>query len=280
LHIATYVYSASSNDIDSSGYIWTFASIEGYMYDIFTRSATGNWSANLIDIQYGKDLAIADDTQWGIGWDNRFQISKSPDATKLFYIWSDSDTNNISTDWLNRYPDILALGYDINTQKWTNSKVPKNFTRGTIYDGSNFFMNASDWTFNAGGVYGLHISTETLGSTANDPVDHYYLANSSFSDADFIGINEVSSNGIATVSQNYPNPANGNTTINVNLAKSSKLSLVVTNLVGQKVYEVTKGNVAAGNHTLNIDASKLSSGVYFYTVNADNSSITKKMIVE
>ena len=280
LHIASYIYSASSNSVDSTGYIWTFASIEGYMFDTYTTTATGGWNANYIDTQYGKDLAAADDAQWGLGWDNRFQISKSPDATKLFYIWSDSDTLNITTDYMNRYPDIIALGYDVNTGLWTNAGIATNFTKGGIYDGSNFFMNASDWTFKSGSTYTLHVSTETCGATGTDPVDHYYLTGITFTDADFpVGVSEVS-NGITTVSQNYPNPTNGTTTIDVNLAKSAKLGMVVTNLMGQKVYEVAANTVAAGTHTLSIDASNLSSGVYFYTVTADNSSITKKMIVE
>lgn len=281
LHIATYVKSASSNSVDSTGYSWTWTKIEGYMFDIYTTTAAGGWNANYIETQYGKDLATTDDTQWGLGWDNRFQIAKSNDATKLFFIWADSDTNNTSVDYMNRYPDVLALGYDVNSHLWTNGGVPKNFTKGTIYDGANFFMCASDWTMGATGVYNLGISTEQLGLTGTDPVDHYFLTNAGFTDSDFtgIGVNEIS-NGIATVSQNYPNPANGTTTINVNLAKSAKLSMVVTNLMGQKVYEVAANTVAAGTHTLTIDASVLSSGVYFYTVNADNSSITKKMIVE
>jgi hypothetical protein len=61
LHIVSYVYSASSNDVDSAGYIWTFTAIQGYMYDIFTTTPTGGWDANYIDTQYGKDLAVADD---------------------------------------------------------------------------------------------------------------------------------------------------------------------------------------------------------------------------
>jgi hypothetical protein len=139
-------------------------------------------------------------------------------------------------------------------------------------------MNAGDKTFTNGIDFTLHLSTMKCGATQTDPADHYYLTNAVF--ANFVGVDEVSNNGITSVSQNYPNPTNGNTTIEVNLTKSSKLSLVVTNLVGQKVYEVNEGTVAAGSHTITIDAGKLNSGVYFYTVNADNISITKKMVIQ
>ncbi|MCD4725943.1 MAG: T9SS type A sorting domain-containing protein, partial [Bacteroidales bacterium] len=41
-----------------------------------------------------------------------------------------------------------------------------------------------------------------------------------------------------------------------------------------------KGQVPAQNHTFTIDASKLQSGIYFYTVTAGTSQVTRKMIVE
>ena len=84
----------------------------------------------------------------------------------------------------------------------------------------------------------------------------------------------------AQVSQNFPNPFNGSTSIQVQLETPSELSLVITNLTGQKVIELNKGYVPAQTHTFTIDATNLQSGVYFYTVTAGSSQVTKKMIVE
>ena len=84
----------------------------------------------------------------------------------------------------------------------------------------------------------------------------------------------------AQVSQNFPNPFNGSTKVQVQLETPSELSLVITNLTGQKVIELNKGYVPAQTHTFTIDATTLQSGVYFYTVTAGSSQVTKKMIVE
>jgi hypothetical protein len=43
---------------------------------------------------------------------------------------------------------------------------------------------------------------------------------------------------------------------------------------------VTAGKMTAGQHKMVIDASELTSGIYFYTVKAGEGRITKKMIVE
>jgi hypothetical protein len=50
--------------------------------------------------------------------------------------------------------------------------------------------------------------------------------------------------------------------------------------MGQQVMEINKGLGNTGNNYINIDASNLPAGVYFYTVKVDNGSVTKKMIVE
>jgi len=82
------------------------------------------------------------------------------------------------------------------------------------------------------------------------------------------------------VSQNFPNPFSTVSTVNVRLEEAVNLSLVVSTVSGQKVIEMNKGRVAARNHTFTIDASKLQSGIYFYTVTAGTSQVTRKMIVE
>ncbi|MCK4676754.1 MAG: T9SS type A sorting domain-containing protein, partial [Bacteroidales bacterium] len=53
----------------------------------------------------------------------------------------------------------------------------------------------------------------------------------------------------------------------------------VFNLMGQKVYVYNAGIVGSGVHQLTIDGSNLQSGVFFYTVKADENSVTRKMIV-
>jgi hypothetical protein len=83
----------------------------------------------------------------------------------------------------------------------------------------------------------------------------------------------------ASVSQNYPNPFNGTTTITVNLESNASLSMVVTNMLGQEVQSFERGSVPSGTYFFEVNGENLTEGVYFYTVKADNSSVTKKMVV-
>ncbi len=94
------------------------------------------------------------------------------------------------------------------------------------------------------------------------------------------GMSEKEVEDISYVSQNFPNPFNGQSNVNVRLERPANLSLVVTNMTGQKVIEINKGHVPAQNHVFTIDATNLQSGVYFYTVTAGESQVTRKMIVE
>jgi hypothetical protein len=83
-----------------------------------------------------------------------------------------------------------------------------------------------------------------------------------------------------SVSQNYPNPFSTSTTITVDLKTRTDLSLSVSNLLGQKIYESRKGTVNAGSYHFSIDGSSLIPGVYTYTVKAGDTQVTNKMIVE
>lgn len=58
------------------------------------------------------------------------------------------------------------------------------------------------------------------------------------------------------------------------------LSLDVINITGQKIFETNTIKVKPVKNTITIDANKLSPGIYFYTVKAGETAITKKMVVE
>ncbi|MCF8367613.1 MAG: T9SS type A sorting domain-containing protein [Bacteroidales bacterium] len=97
---------------------------------------------------------------------------------------------------------------------------------------------------------------------------------------DITGVNE-NKQGLTfgDVSQNYPNPFKEMTSINVNLRKTSTIKISIVNLVGQEVYTLSE-EAGPGLNSYSIQANNLPSGVYFYTVKASDSAVTKKMIIE
>ena len=93
------------------------------------------------------------------------------------------------------------------------------------------------------------------------------------------GITESVLPTVSTLYQNYPNPFNPVTQIKFDLAKSAKVRLSVYNVNGQVVAELASGVMNAGNHAVDFDGSKLNSGVYYYTLEADGIALTKKMVL-
>lgn len=94
------------------------------------------------------------------------------------------------------------------------------------------------------------------------------------------GINDKHTIATFSVGQNFPNPVNGLTSVNVYLQNTGDLALKVTNITGQTLMTMAKTSAHSGVNTFVIDGSQLSSGVYFYTVRMGDQSITKKMIVQ
>jgi subtilisin family serine protease len=79
--------------------------------------------------------------------------------------------------------------------------------------------------------------------------------------------------------QNYPNPFNPTTIISFDLPKSGAVSLNVYNALGELVQTLVGGQLSAGKHGVSFDGSRLSSGVYFYRLQAGGSVFIKKMLL-
>ncbi|MGE5364269.1 MAG: cohesin domain-containing protein [Bacteroidota bacterium] len=82
---------------------------------------------------------------------------------------------------------------------------------------------------------------------------------------------------VYSLSQNYPNPFNPSTKIEYALPQESRVSLKVYNLLGQEVITLVNQVQSAGVHSVNFDASRLTSGLYIYRLEAGKYISVKKM---
>jgi N-acetylmuramoyl-L-alanine amidase CwlA len=82
------------------------------------------------------------------------------------------------------------------------------------------------------------------------------------------------------VLQNYPNPATDFTTIEVNIRKTTQLKIDVVNMMGQKVLSKDAGTLKPGLNRVDLSVSGLTPGMYFYSVYAGETKVTKKMLIE
>jgi hypothetical protein len=79
--------------------------------------------------------------------------------------------------------------------------------------------------------------------------------------------------------QNSPNPFNPTTIIKYQIPKSGFVSLKVFDVLGNEVETLVNKEKSAGTYELVFDATDLSSGIYFYKLQAGDFTATKKMIV-
>jgi photosystem II stability/assembly factor-like uncharacterized protein len=82
-----------------------------------------------------------------------------------------------------------------------------------------------------------------------------------------------------TLSQNFPNPFNPSTTIQFSLPNAAYTSLKVFNILGEQVASLVSGNLEAGQHFIRWNAAGVTSGVYFYRLQAGDFTETKKLIL-
>ncbi len=121
----------------------------------------------------------------------------------------------------------------------------------------------------------------------------FYLVSNGHAEDNGWYIDDVSINGIITgidgadpeipvkflLSQNYPNPFNPSTTIRFSLPRAAQVRLTVFNVLGQQVTELLNERKPAGEHTVTFDGRNLSSGVYYYRIEAEEFREVKKMVL-
>ena len=81
------------------------------------------------------------------------------------------------------------------------------------------------------------------------------------------------------LAQNYPNPFNPTTKIDFSVPANSNVKLTVYNVLGQQIAVLVNGFMKSGNHTVDFNAAGLNSGLYFYKLESNGTSLVKKMML-
>jgi photosystem II stability/assembly factor-like uncharacterized protein len=167
---------------------------------------------------------------------------------------------------------------------WRTSTETNN--RGFEIQRSEIRSQKSDWKA-VGYVGGFGTTTEpkSYSFTDNNVTSGKYSYRLKQVDFDgsykYSNIVEVEVNSVSefALSQNYPNPFNPTTKISYTLPKDEFVSLKVYNSLGQEVANLVNGMSKAGSHEVTFSAANLSSGIYYYRIEAGGNVSVKKMIL-
>lgn len=99
--------------------------------------------------------------------------------------------------------------------------------------------------------------------------------------SELTGINQVSGTvpGEFSLSQNYPNPFNPVTNIEFSVPKSAFVKLTIFDITGRELETLLNQDMTPGTYKAEWDASKYSSGVYFYSIEAGEYRMIRKMML-
>jgi photosystem II stability/assembly factor-like uncharacterized protein len=147
--------------------------------------------------------------------------------------------------------------------------------------------NGATWTqMTTNGIQGTTSQHLDYFKEANNVIHLYMVAADGsiirYRDSSLVvGINTNNGNVPSEFSleQNYPNPFNPTTTIHYTLPKASNVTLKVFDMLGNEVALVVNEFKPAGRYSALYSAENLSSGVYFYTMEAGGFTDTKKMML-
>ena len=225
-------------------------------------------------------------------------------ATLSGLVWNDANGNGIKD------PGETGLRWGVWIDLYTGSGL---WEKGMLTDTAGYFefdsLSPGSYyvvSYLIGGYSGYKFTTEFVGtdSTINSHVQQVTDSTGKSNVVNLVSGEVYSCMNIGTVqrvtaiapgfgtgesgnsiphnlilSQNYPNPFNPSTVIRFGLPAQEKVTLVIYNILGERVATLLDAELSAGYHSVTFDASKLSSGIYIYQLRGFHVNITKKMML-
>jgi len=229
---------------------------------------------------------------------NNVIYTVAPVANASFYNWTlpsgangSSQTNSISVNYSSSSVsgDITVCGSNP-----TANGTPSSLTitvnaippTPTITQNGNLLIsdaiNGNQWYIQTTGP----LSTATSSSINPEQTGSYFVivvengCQSAPSNSIFYDYNGIEEDAINTLDLKvYPNPFSEKTTINYTLTKDENVELLVVDIMGKEIIKFPIQKQLKGNQSIIINASSLTSGIYFYKIKAGNSVQKGKLIL-
>jgi hypothetical protein len=250
----------------------------------------GDWKTSLkMDyVTYTGDPTVfpGDPSLWEL-------LKSETDNSHLFYA-EPLDSTTLAKLGVTNFPipvELTSFTAEANgasiTLKWTTATETNNMgfeiERKLIIRGSQ-----TEFT-KIGFISGAGTTTEKQSYNFNDNISgsNAHAAYYRLKQVDYDGTTSYSEIAVIenilpaefSLAQNYPNPFNPNTAIEFSLPVDSKVTIKIYNSLGSQVALLVNEIKPAGKHTVTFNANDLSSGVYYYKIEAADFSQTKKMIL-
>lgn len=204
---------------------------------------------------------------------------ESPNTTGLQNYWSDVlvVVPSVSQPYTPRIiwgpiPNFSATGYKVY---WRYGGSGNFSLLATV--GANTYEYTHEGLAIGSGVVAEYKVQAYNDSTTSDFSNTVSIGTSGFFKQNLY--NESNTVNSFHLNQNYPNPFNPATIISFSIPENSFVSLKIYDVLGNEITELISEIKGAGNYSVSFDASKLSSGIYFYTLKASGHSFTKKMLL-
>lgn len=242
---------------------------------------------------------------------NRYGIALQSANTTAIIRGNIIDSNNIQGD-----PNLGGSGINFNGNSTLTALVSKNIIRGNLWgitiqnaakpmlgnlsisDTNYNGLNQIYWNHNTGVFYDLYNNTPDSikaennywGTTIIDTAEAHIFHkpdNAALGFVDYLPIWTLSglqqTGGITpsefVLYEAYPNPFNPETKIKFDIPAEGKVRLFVYDMLGRQVSELFSGNLKAGSYSYSWNASKYSSGIYFYRLQYNAYFAVKKMVL-
>lgn len=197
------------------------------------------------------------------GGEIRKQVSlDAPLPVELTSFSSTVNDNNVSLNWTTA-SEINNSGFEIERSVLNNQWNNVGFVIG-----NGTVNNASNYSFSEkvnSGTYNYRLKQIDV----NGNYEYFNLSNEVL-----VGVPSAFS-----LSQNYPNPFNPSTKIDFALPKDGNVKITLYDMSGKEISTILNENKPAGYYNVQLNASNLSSGIYFYSINSNNFTATKKMML-
>ncbi len=228
-----------------------------------------------------------------LNWNSYNMYNSGLPSNMTTYIFADALHNK----WITTYFGGIAK-FNSQLNQWTiynstNSGLPNNHTLsvfavnhvkyiGTLNSGFAVF-NDTNWI-----IYNPQNSPLpgiSVGDFCLDSLKNIWIAVSGglviFNPNGIIGVNNQIINTPLSFKlyQNYPNPFNPTTNIKYQIVKSSHVKLGIFDILGRKVSVLVNQRQNAGNYTVSFNGENLPSGIYFFRLETENYTETRKMVL-